>query len=70
MFANCTHIMVSFESLEGDRGMDRVQWCCLLTPFQEVLSRKKHFFQKFASKMANCIVVDIVNYLMLLLVNS
>ena len=28
------------------------------------------FFQNSACKMANCIIVDIVNYLMLLLANS
>ena len=32
-----------------------------------VLSR---IFQNSASKMANCIIVDVVNYLMLLLANS
>ena len=28
------------------------------------------FFQSSASKMANCIIVDIVNYLVLVLANS
>ena len=61
------------EGLEGDRGSDRVQRCCLFnvipsrsTP-EIVLSR---IFQNSASKIANCVVVDIVNYLMLLLANS
>ena len=35
-----------------------------------VISRKKTFFQNSTSKMANCIIVDIVNFLMLYLVNS
>ena len=56
------------EGLEGDHGRDRVQQCRLLTSFQEdILSR--NFFQNSASKMANCVIVDIVNYLMLLLAN-
>ena len=33
--SNCTNTMVSL--LEGDRGRDRVQWCRLLTSFQEGL---------------------------------
>ena len=32
-----------------------------------VLSR---IFQNYASKMANCIIVDIINYLIILLANS
>ena len=35
MFANCTHYGESSESLEGDRGRDRVQQCHFLTSFQE-----------------------------------
>ena len=45
----------------------------LLTSFQEGPHQKlfmQGFFQNSASKMANCIIVDIVNYLMLLLANS
>ena len=64
----------SSESLEGDRGRDRVQQCHLLTSFQEGPHQKivlsKIFSQSSASKMANCRIVDIVNYLMLLLANS
>ena len=45
-----------------------------LTSFQEGPHQKlffQVFFQNSASKMANCIIVDIViNYLMLLLANS
>ena len=44
-----------------------------LTSFQEGPTRNcslQDFFQNSASKMANCIIVDIVNYLMLLLANS
>ena len=41
-----------------------------MPPFN-VISRVQLFFQGFfsASKMADCIIVDIVNYLMLLLAN-
>ena len=35
MFALYTHYGESSESLEGDRGRDRVQRCHLLTSFQE-----------------------------------
>ena len=44
-----------------------------LTSFQEGPHQKlffRGFFQNSASKIANCIIVDIVNYLMLLLANS
>ena len=66
--------LMSFqEGLEGDRGRDRVQRCRLFnviprssTP-EMVLSR---IFLNSASKMAYCIIVDIVNYLMLLMANS
>ena len=67
------------EGLEGDRGRDRVQRCCLLTSFQEGPHQKLFFqgknvvlffLQNSASKMANCIIVNIVNFLMLLLANS
>ena len=37
-------------------------------PYQKLFSQE--FFQYSASKMENCIIVDIVNYLMLLLENS
>ena len=43
-----------------------------LTSFQEGLQQKWFFSRIFfqnASKLANCTIVDIVNYLMLLLVN-
>ena len=62
------------EGLEGVHGRDRVQWYRLFNVFSRrstpeiVLSRI--FFQNSASKMDNCIIVDIVNYLMLLLANS
>ena len=36
-------------------------------PHQKLLFQGKIFFQNSASKMANCIIVDIVNYLLLLL---
>ena len=45
----------------------------MMLPFNAISRssfKKKNFFQKSASKMANCIIVDIVNYLMLLLANS
>ena len=48
-------------------GRDRVQRCHFLMSFQEFL---EEFFQNSATKMANCIIIDIVNYLMLLLENS
>ena len=44
-----------------------------LTSFQEGPNQKlffQGFFQNSASKMANCIIVVILNYLMLLLANS
>ena len=44
-----------------------------LTSFQEGPHQKlfyQGFFQNSASKMAKCNIVDIVNYLMLLLANS
>ena len=44
-----------------------------LTSFQEGPHQKlffQGFFQNSASKMANCTIVDIVNYLMLILANS
>ena len=44
-----------------------------LTSFQEGPLQKlffQGFFQNSASKMANCTIVDIVNYLTLLLANS
>ena len=61
------------EGLEGDPGRDRVQQRLF-----NVISRRstleivllRIFFQNSASMMANCIIVDIVNYLMLLLANS
>ena len=62
-------LLTSFqEGLEGDRGRDRVQRCRLLTSFQEGPHQKlfQEFFQNSASKMVHCIIVDIVNYLMLL----
>ena len=59
-------LLTSFqEGLEGDWGRDRVQPCRLFNVPEIVLSR---IFS--ASKMANWIIVDIVNYLMLLLANS
>ena len=72
MFANCTHIIESSKSLEGDRGKDRVQRCHLLTSFQEgphQCALKQKSFQNSASKMANWITVDtygIVKYLLTL----
>ena len=58
------------EGLEADCGRDRVQWCRLLTSLQEG-PHQKMFFQKkiqnSATKMANCIIVDIVKYILLLL---
>ena len=64
------HLLTSFrEDLEDDRGgRDRVQWCSLRSTPEIVLLRI--FFQNSASKMANCIIVDTVNVLMLLLANS
>ena len=48
-----------------------VQPCRLSTSLQEGPHQELIFFSEFsASKMANCIIVDIVNYLMLLLENS
>ena len=44
-----------------------------LTSFQQGPHQKllfQGFFQHSASKMANCFIVDIVNYLMLLQANS
>ena len=58
------------ESLEGDCGRDRIQRCHLLTSFQEGPHQSRIFFQNSASKMANCSIVDIVIYLMLLPANS
>ena len=60
-------LLISFqEGLEGDRGRGRVQRCLLFnviprssTP-EIVLSR---IFQNTANKIANCIIVYIVNYL-------
>ena len=69
MFANCTHIIESSKSLEGDHGKDRVQRCHLLTSFQEgphQCAFKEKSFQNSASKMANWIIVDIVKYLLAL----
>ena len=46
---------------------------CNRAAFNVILRRSTpeiDFFQNSASKMANCIIVDIVNYLMLLLGNS
>ena len=45
---------------------------CLLEKLEKVTVRSKSelIFQNSASKMANCNIVDIVNYLMLLLENS
>ena len=40
-FANCTHYGESSESLEGDRGRDRVRLCRLLTSFQEGLENDR-----------------------------
>ena len=64
-------LITSFqEGLEGDRGRDRVQWYRLFNVISKrstpeiVLSRI--FFQNSATKMANCIIVDTVNYLILL----
>ena len=48
--------------LEGDRGRDRVQRCRIRFTPEIVLSTK-------FCKMANCIIVYIVNSLMLLLAN-
>ena len=69
------HLLMSVqEGLEGDRGRDRVQQCRLFNVISRtstpeiVLSRI--FFQNSASMMANCIIIDTVNYLMLLLANS
>ena len=61
----------ALEGLKGDRGRDIVQRCHLLTSFQEGPHQKLFFQEKlfFASKMANCIIVEIVKYLMLLLEN-
>ena len=56
------------EGLEGDRGSDRVQRRHLLKKVHTSFKEKKIFHS--ASKMANCITVDIANYLMLLLANS
>ena len=64
-------LVTSFqEGLEGDRGRNRVQRCRLFsiisTSFQEGPYQKlffQGFFQNSASKIANCILVDIVNYL-------
>ena len=59
------------EGLEGDRGSDRVQWWRLLKKVHtRNCSFKEKFFFHSASKMANCIIADIANYLMLLLANS
>ena len=44
-----------------------------LTSYQEGPHQKlffQAFFQNSASKMANCTIIDIVNYLMLLQANS
>ena len=72
MFANCTHIMLSLlkvwkVTVVGTECND----AAFLMSFQEDQNCSfKDFFQNSASKMANCIIVDSVNYLMLLLANS
>ena len=64
----------ALEGLEGDSGRDIVQRRHF-DVLEIVLSRKKDVFCSFkkkllfASKMANCIFVEIVKYLMLLLAN-
>ena len=65
--------MESSESLEVTIIGIECNRASLLTSFQESSHQKlclQVFFQNSASKMANCIIVDIVNYLMLLLANS
>ena len=60
------------ESSQSLEGRDRVRCCHLLTSFEEGSHQNcsfKDFIQKSASKMANCIIVDIVNS-MLLMANS
>ena len=57
-------LLTSFqEGLEGDRCRIRVQRCHLLTSVQEGPHQKLFFQEKNLSKMANCIIVDIVKYL-------
>ena len=61
------------EGLEGDHGRIECKGPAFLTSFQEGPLQKlffQGFFQNSASKMANCTIVDIVNYLTLLLANS
>ena len=69
------HLLTSFqEDLEGDRGSVRVQQCRLFNVISRrftpeiVLSRI--LFKISVSKMANGIIVVIVNSVMLLLANS
>ena len=51
-------------TVHTDRGRDRVQRCCLLTSFQEGPHQKLFFQEKNQnSKVANWIIVDILNYL-------
>ena len=47
-----------------------VQPCCLSTSLQEGPHQELIFLEFSASKKANCSIVDIVNYLMLLLEKS
>ena len=67
----CRLLSSFHEGLDGsDLGRDRVQRCRIFNSFQED-PHQKFFFQGFfpsnsASKMGNCIIVDIANYRMLL----
>ena len=73
-YANCTHIMVSLRKAWKVTVVGiECYIAAFLTSFQEGPHQKllfQGFFQHSASKMANCIIVDIVNYLLLLLANS
>ena len=56
----------SSKSMEGDCGRDNVRQCRLLTSFQEGPHQKlflKYFFKNLQAKVANWIIVDILNYL-------
>ena len=62
----CCRLLTSFqEGLEGDRGRDRVQRCHFFNIIPRMSTPEivlSMIFQNSASKMANCIIVDIVNY--------